>query len=241
MQSVPQTSELDSAQPARRIRRRHTTLRRLGLVAAGVSVAILVTGRAFAEPVPAHTQAPGCMTAADAQPQPEKFPAEPAMSIDPNAAYTTNLQTNCGTITLAMDAAHAPRTVNSFKFLSDQQYFNNTRCHRLTTANIFVLQCGDQTATGTGDPGYKFDDENLVGATYPAGTVAMANSGPNTNGSQFFLVYSNSPLPPQYTPFAHITEGMNVLQNIAAGGTRDGSPDGPPASDIVLQTVTTTN
>ncbi|MFI5775651.1 peptidylprolyl isomerase [Nocardia sp. NPDC051570] len=240
MQSVPQISELDPTTPARRIRRRRTTLRRLGMVAAGVGIAILVTGRAFAVPAPAHTATPGCMTAADAQPKQESWPAEPGMSINQDAPYKASLQTNCGTIALSMDAEHAPRTVNSFKFLSDQQYFDNTRCHRLTTAGIFVLQCGDPTATGTGTPGYRFDDENLAGATYPAGTVAMANSGPNTNGSQFFLVYANSALPPSYTPFGRITEGMDVLQNIAAGGTRDGAPDGAPATDIVLQQVKTT-
>ncbi|MFF0488265.1 peptidylprolyl isomerase [Nocardia sp. NPDC003482] len=237
MQSVPQT---DPNPPARRKRGRGKTIRRLGLLAAGLAITILVTGRAAALPSAAHTAAPGCMTAADAQPTNQKWPAEPGMAIDPNAAYTANLQTNCGTIAIALDAARAPRTVNSFKFLSDQRYFDNTRCHRLTTSSIFVLQCGDPTATGTGDPGYHFTDENLDGATYPAGTVAMANSGANTNGSQFFLVYSNSPLPPKYTPFGHITTGMDVLQNIAAGGTQDGSPDGAPASAIVLQSVTTT-
>ncbi|MCM6775516.1 peptidylprolyl isomerase [Nocardia sp. CDC159] len=239
MQSVPQTPQLDPTLPVRRNPRRRKTLRRLGLVAAGVSLAILVTGRAFA--MPAHTETPGCLTAAPGQPKNATWPVEPAMAIDQSATYTANLQTNCGTIAMTLDAARAPHTVNSFKFLSDQEYFNNTRCHRLTTESIFVLQCGDPTATGTGSPGYQFADENLDGATYPAGTVAMANAGPNTNGSQFFLVYSDTQLPPKYTPFAHITSGMDVLQNIARGGTRDGSPDGAPASDIVLQTVTTIN
>ncbi|MBF6331344.1 peptidylprolyl isomerase [Nocardia transvalensis] len=181
------------------------------------------------------------MTAAEAQPNGKQWPAEPAMSIDPSATYSADLQTNCGTITVALDAAHAPRTVNSFVFLSGEQYFNHTRCHRLTTEGIFVLQCGDPTGTGSGTPGYQIADENLTGATYPAGTVAMANSGPDTNGSQFFLVYSDSKLPPAYTPFGRIASGMDVLQNIAAGGTKDNSGDGSPTSDIILQTVTTHN
>ena len=179
------------------------------------------------------------MTPGDGVPNGKQWPAEPAMTIDPNAGYTATLQTNCGTITATLDAAAAPHTVNSFAFLAGEQYFDNTRCHRVTTEGIFVLQCGDPTATGTGGPGYQFGDENLAGATYPAGTLAMANSGPNTNGSQFFLVYSDSRLPPNYTPFGKITSGMDVLQNIAAGGTKDGSGDGAPATDIVLGSVTT--
>jgi peptidyl-prolyl cis-trans isomerase B (cyclophilin B) len=142
-------------------------------------------------------------------------------------------------VTIALDAARAPRTVNSFAFLSNEQYFDHTKCHRLTTQGIFVLQCGDPTASGMGGPGYRFQDENLPGATYPAGTVAMANSGANTNGSQFFLVYQDTKLPPSYTPFGQITTGMDVLTNIANAGVQDGSGDGAPATEVVLDSVTT--
>ena len=179
------------------------------------------------------------MTPGDAHSNGKQWPAPPPMTIDPHAAYDATLQTNCGAVTVTLDAARAPQTVNSFAFLSGEQFFDHTHCHRLTTEGIFVLQCGDPTGTGTGGPGYKFTDENLAGATYPAGTVAMANAGPNTNGSQFFLVYSDSQLPPNYTPFGRINGGMDVLQNIAAGGTKDGSGDGAPATDIVLDSVTT--
>src|SRR5205085_1699124 len=112
----------------------------------------------------------------------------------PSAASTAILTTNRGVITLRLDATAAPCTVNSFTFLASKHYFDSTSCHRLTTAGIFVLQCGDPTGTGAGGPGYRFADENLRGATYPAGTVAMANAGPGTNGSQFFLVYADTTL-----------------------------------------------
>ncbi|WP_280381639.1 peptidylprolyl isomerase [Nocardia wallacei] len=238
MNSVAQPQQPGNDRPERRIRKQRKTLRRIGLVAAGVAIAIVVTGRAFAAPLPGHTAVPGCMTDSGAQPNGKQWPAEPAMAIDPGFPYAATLQTNCGAITVSLDAAHAPRTVNSFAFLAGEQYFDHTRCHRLTTEGIFVLQCGDPTGTGTGTPGYRFDDENLTGATYPAGTVAMANSGPNTNGSQFFLVYADSPLPPKYTPFGRITTGMDVLQNIASGGAKDGASDGAPATDVVFESVT---
>ncbi|WP_324193839.1 peptidylprolyl isomerase [Nocardia blacklockiae] len=238
MNSAPHLSQTDAEHAEPPVRKQRKTLRRIGFVAAGVALAILVTGRADAAPEPRHTAAPGCMTASGAQPNGKQWPAEPALSIDTAAAYTATLQTNCGALAVDLDAARAPRTVNSFVFLAGEQYFDHTRCHRLTTEGIFVLQCGDPTGTGSGGPGYRFDDENLSGATYPAGTVAMANAGPNTNGSQFFLVYSDSRLPANYTPFGRVSAGMDVLQNIAAGGTRDGSGDGAPATDVVFESVT---
>ena len=144
--------------------------------------------------------------------------------------YTAKIVTNCGTITVALDGKHAPHTVNSFAFLAAHHYFDNTRCHRLTTSGIYVLQCGDPTATGNGGPGYSIPDENLKGAAYPAGTVAMANAGPNTGGSQFFFVYAATSLQPSYTPFGHIVAGLDILKAIAARGSTppgDGAPDQP--------------
>ena len=136
--------------------------------------------------------------------------------------YTARVVTNCGTIIVALDGKHAPHTVNSFSFLASKGYFTNTPCHRLTTSGIFVLQCGDPTGSGSGGPGYTLPDENLKGATYPAGTVAMANTGqPHTGGSQFFFVYANTNLPPQYTPFGHVTAGLDVLTRIAKAGTNN--------------------
>ncbi|MFJ1455902.1 peptidylprolyl isomerase [Nocardia sp. N2S4-5] len=238
MSSVPQFPQPETDRNSTPVRKQRKALRRAGLVAAGVAIAILVTGRAAAAPEPLHTTAPGCMTSSGAQPNGKQWPAEPALTIDPGYPYAATLQTNCGAIAVDLDAARAPRTVNSFVFLSGEQYFDHTRCHRLTTEGIFVLQCGDPTGTGSGGPGYRFDDENLAGATYPAGTVAMANAGPNTNGSQFFLVYSDSRLPANYTPFGRVSAGMDVLQNIAAGGTKDGSGDGAPSTDVVFESVT---
>ncbi len=132
-------------------------------------------------------------------------------------------------------------TVNSFVYLAAKKYFNNTKCHRLTTSgSLFVLQCGDPTGTGSGGPGYKFADENLAGAKYPGGTVAMANSGANTNGSQFFLVYKNSTLSPSYTPFGTVVSGLGIIQNVAKQGTdnANGSGDGHPKEPVVIESVT---
>jgi peptidyl-prolyl cis-trans isomerase B (cyclophilin B) len=152
-------------------------------------------------------------------------------------AVVVNVATTVGDISLSLDAAQAPCTVNSFMFLADQHYFDGTTCHRLTTSGIFVLQCGDPSGSGTGGPGYKFADENLTGATYPKGTVAMANNGAGTNGSQFFLVYKDSQLPPNYTPFGTITSGQDVLDTVAnAGATPAG--DGKPNKAVTIRTAT---
>jgi peptidyl-prolyl cis-trans isomerase B (cyclophilin B) len=139
--------------------------------------------------------------------------------------YVARMHTTQGLIVVQALTAQAPCTTFSFRFLAQRGYFNQTHCHRLTTAGIFVLQCGDPTGTGSGGPGYRFNDENLAGATYPAGTVAMANAGPNTNGSQFFFVTKNTVLPPDYTPFGKVIGGMAVLRKIAAAG--DDSQNGP--------------
>src|ERR1700722_10217561 len=139
--------------------------------------------------------------------------------------YTVKFFTTQGVITVKMLTSQAPCTTFSFRFLASQGYYNLTHCHRLTTEGIYVLQCGDPTGTGAGGPGYEFNDENLTGATYPAGTVAMANAGPNTNGSQFFFVWKNTTLSPAYTPFGTVIAGMNVLRRIAAAG--DDSQNGP--------------
>ena len=154
--------------------------------------------------------------------------------------YTATLHTDQGPITFQALTSEAPCTTYSFRFLAERQYFDRTHCHRLTTKGIFVLQCGDPTGTGSGGPGYSFNDENLVGATYPAGTVAMANAGPNTNGSQFFFVWKDTTLPPDYTPFGRVTGGMAVLAKIAAAGEDDqnGPGDGFPTLPVDISGVT---
>jgi peptidyl-prolyl cis-trans isomerase B (cyclophilin B) len=144
--------------------------------------------------------------------------------------YIVRFFTTQGVITVRMLTNKAPCTTFSFRFLASKGYYNQTHCHRLTVQGIYVLQCGDPTGTGSGGPGYAFNDENLTGATYPAGTVAMANAGPNTNGSQFFFTWKDTSLPALYTPFGTVIGGMNVLQKIAAAGDdqQNGPGDGYP-------------
>jgi peptidyl-prolyl cis-trans isomerase B (cyclophilin B) len=154
--------------------------------------------------------------------------------------YILTLVTNCGELEITADAAAAPATVTTIGFLANNKYYDQTVCHRLTTSGIFVVQCGDPTATGAGGPGFSFKDENLPsasGVNYPKGTVAMANSGPNTNGSQFFLVYQDTTLPPNYTVWGSITKGLDMLEKIAALGTVDGGPDGNPKFTIEIRSA----
>ncbi|MER6612984.1 peptidylprolyl isomerase [Streptomyces xantholiticus] len=176
---------------------------------------------------------------------------EPAMAIDKKAKYSFSIKTNQGDIAIAMDAAKTPHTVNSFKSLADKGYFDGTKCHRLTTQNIFVLQCGDPKGDGTGGPGYTIPDENLGGlgkpaadgtVTFPAGTVAMANtSRPNSGGSQFFLVYKDTKLPPSYTPFGTMDDkGLKVVNDVAKAGVEGGGTDGPPKKAVSVEKATVT-
>lgn len=147
--------------------------------------------------------------------------------------------TTLGDISATLDADATPCTVNSFRSLAEQGYFDDTTCHRLTTEGIFVLQCGDPTGTGMGGPGYSYADELTGQETYAAGTLAMANAGPNTNGSQFFMVYDETPLPPQYTVFGTVSEeGVELLSEMAAQGTETGTADGPPAEPVDITGVT---
>ena len=167
----------------------------------------------------------------------------PPATPDTKATYTATITTNRGPIVISLLNSKAPCTVNSFVSLADQKYYDNTPCHRLTTAQsgIYVLQCGDPTGTGTGGPGYQFYTENLKGAKYPAGTVAMARGQSNdSNGSQFFLVYKQTPLPASYTPFGTITSGLSVLQAIAAAGSdnSNGAGDGKPKESVQIESMT---
>jgi peptidyl-prolyl cis-trans isomerase B (cyclophilin B) len=155
-------------------------------------------------------------------------------------AYLALLHTTQGLIVVRMLTTKAPCTTYSFRFLAQRGYFTGTHCHRLTVKVIYVLQCGDPTGTGSGAPGYRFNDENLTGANYAAGTVAMANAGPNTNGSQFFFCWKNSgKIPPDYTPFGRVIGGMAVLRKIAAAGddSQNGPGDGYPRRYVGFQRV----
>jgi peptidyl-prolyl cis-trans isomerase B (cyclophilin B) len=167
----------------------------------------------------------------------------PPATPDTKATYTATITTNRGTINIDLLNSKAPCTVNSFVSLADQGFFNNTPCPRLVTTGFYVLQCGDPTGNGSGNPGYEFASENLTGATYPADTVAMANGGGATNGSQFFLVYKNTPsgaLAASYTPFGTITSGLSVLQAIAAKGddNSNSAGGGKPNESVQIESVT---
>lgn len=180
----------------------------------------------------------------------------PPTAPDYSATYTATINTNLGKIEIALANSKATCAVNSFIHLASADFWNNSQCHRVTTqGGLYVLQCGDPYAKatskltcgstpgspGTGGPGYEFRDENLTGATYKTGTVAMANTGPNTNGSQFFLVYKNSTLQPQYTPFGTITSGLDILQKVANAGTScsyEGAGGGAPKEKVVIDSVT---
>jgi peptidyl-prolyl cis-trans isomerase B (cyclophilin B) len=176
------------------------------------------------------------------------YPAgdSPAKEVDPPSAEapdsgeaTATIATNAGDIDIILDQAATPCTAHSFLSLAEQGYFDDTQCHRLTTTGIFVLQCGDPSASGMGGPGYSFADELTGDETYPAGTLAMANSGPNTNGSQFFIVYDDTALDPAYTVFGTIgADGLQVVKDIAAKGAQGGAPDGPPAETVTIESVT---
>ena len=155
--------------------------------------------------------------------------------------FSATLATDQGDIVIQMAADKAPCTTNSFKHLAEAKYFDGTSCHRLTTSGIFVLQCGDPSATGGGGPGYQFGEENLPANgsnNYPAGTVAMANAGAGTNGSQFFLVYKDTTLGPNYTIFGTITAGLDVVTKVAAAGVTGGGADGAPATKTTITNVT---
>ena len=191
-----------------------------------------------------------------ATPAPRKVSLPPTA---PNytASYQATINTNLGKITFDLLNSKATCTVNSFVHLAEAGYFNNTQCHRLVTSGIYVLQCGDPYATttakltcsttstiGSGTPGYDFASENLTGAKYPAGTVAMANEGSaSTNGSQFFIVYkdSTSGLTASYTPFATVSSGLGIVQNVAKGGYScqyAQSGGGVPKKKVIIDSVT---
>jgi peptidyl-prolyl cis-trans isomerase B (cyclophilin B) len=257
----------------RQVRRRWTIGTLAVLVAAGVGTLLLIflpggsakkasaaaskspsaspTATATAVAEPAHH----CSYTA-ATPVAKKVGIPPATP-DYTDSYQATINTNQGKITFNLLNNKATCTVSSFVHLAETGYFNNTQCHRLLTSGIYVLQCGDAYATasaklncsttskiGSGTPGYDFASENLTGAKYPAGTVAMANEGSaSTNGSQFFIVYkdSTSGLTASYTPFATVSSGLGIVQNVAKGGYScqyAQAGGGVPKKKVIIDSVT---
>lgn len=215
--------------------------RRLKIISSAAAVAVIAVGGAVFMVVTGgddESTAAGPKCDYQATPMPAskdvgKPPAKPAHT----GTVQATVKTNRGDVEMQLYGAKAPCTVNSFTYLAQKNYFDKTPCHRLTSGGLNVLQCGDPTGKGSGGPGYEFANENTKGATYTEGTLAMANGGPDTNGSQFFLVYKDSELQPDYTVFGKITKGLDVLQKIAEDGS-DPKGDGKPKKKVEIQDVT---
>jgi peptidyl-prolyl cis-trans isomerase B (cyclophilin B) len=190
------------------------------------------------QPCPAPSVAPPA--------DPVTLDAAPDPAVAEGRTWRATITTSCGPVTVELFGAEAPAAVSSFVTLARARFFAGTPCHRLTTAGISVLQCGDPTGTGSGDPGYRFGPvENAPpDDVYPAGTLAMARVGGDagSQGSQFFLVYADSTIPSDeaggYTVFGRVTQGLDVVQRVADGGVSGGGSDGKPARAISLEQVT---
>lgn len=159
----------------------------------------------------------------------------PTMQIDAAKKYTAVLHTTAGDITIELNAAATPKTVNNFVYLANSKFYHGTIFHRAISG--FMVQGGDPNGNGTGGPGYRFNDEPFTGQ-YTRGTVAMANAGPNTNGSQFFIMHADYPLPPNYVIFGKVTAGLEAVDKIATAPVQVG-PSGEPSQPVNPVTVTT--
>ena len=216
-------------------------------VVAVIALSVLLSPAAVAEPKikavkAAKVAALKCETTKATGHTPKDI--APAQKLPRKLARTFTFDTNCGDIVVTTVGAKAPITITQLATLARGGYFNNSLCHRLTTQGLYVLQCGDPTATGTGGPSFTYGDENLPAATlnnYPAGTVAMANSGPGTNGSQFFLVFADTTLGANYTIWGTITQGLDIVKAIAKAGVKGGGADGTPNQAIAINRVTVNN
>lgn len=163
----------------------------------------------------------------------KQYPSAPDLTIDLDRSYTAALDTNHGEIVIELDPARSPLAVNNFVFLARDGYYDGVVFHRVI--ENFMIQGGDPTGTGTGGPGYKFRDETEGTGTYSRGTVAMANAGPNTNGSQFFICHADVGLPHSYTIFGKVTSGIEVVDSIATTAT---DRNDRPEEDAVINKVT---
>ena len=216
-------------------------------VIAAIAISVLLSPSAIAEP---KNRAAKVVKVAAIKCGPTKASGHapkdvsPAQKLPRKLARTFIFKTNCGDIVVTTVGPKAPITITHLATLAKGGYFDYSLCHRLTTQGLYVLQCGDPTATGSGRPNFTYGDENLPAAAvnnYPAGTVAMANSGPGTNGSQFFLVFADTTLGANYTIWGTITEGLDIVKAIAKAGVKGGGADGPPKQTIAINRVTVTN
>ncbi|HEY5274339.1 MAG TPA: peptidylprolyl isomerase [Acidimicrobiales bacterium] len=177
-----------------------------------------------------------CPPADGSAPKTQHFDEEPPMCIDPAKRYTALMETSKGSITFALDPIGAPKTANNFVFLARYHYFDGVAFHRIIPG--FVIQGGDPTGNGTGGPGYRFGDELPKAGRYEIGSLAMANAGPNTNGSQFFIISGQSgvQLPPLYALFGKAVSGLEVIPALEKAGTSSGAPR--ERVEIVSVTIT---
>jgi cyclophilin family peptidyl-prolyl cis-trans isomerase len=176
-----------------------------------------------------------CPAADGSSPQRRRFDAPPPMCIDPEKRYTATMATTKGTLTIALDPVAAPKTVNNFVVLARYHYYDGVGFHRIIPG--FVIQGGDPEGTGRGGPGYRFEDELPKPGRYEMGSLAMANSGPNTNGSQFFIISgpAGMSLPPQYSLFGKVVDGLDVVTALDAVGSPGA---GTPREKVGMETVT---
>ena len=188
------------------------------------------------------TGATPCPAADGSSPRTVAFAQAPPSCIDKTKTYSATVTTNKGAYTIALDPAAAPLTVNNFVVLARYHYFDSTICHRAIPQ--FAVQCGDPSGTGSGGPGYTFADELPAAGSYKVGSIAMANSGPDTNGSQFFIITgaNGAALAPNYTLFGQVTDGLDTtVKALDALGNPDTAADGvPPLEQIVIESVTIT-
>lgn len=208
----------------------------------GDATATTVAGDATSTTAAGATTVPGgvvaCPAADGSSERLSNFPAAPQTCIDPSKTYTVKVDTNLGSYTAELYPDKAPLAVNSFVFLARYHYFDNTPCHRIITG--FVIQCGDPTGLGNGGPGYSFADELPAAGEYKVGSLAMANSGPDTNGSQFFVITGPQgvALEPKYSLFGQVTEGLDVVSKIDGVGSADTS--GKSSEPVTIDKVTVT-
>ena len=226
--------------------RRKSSITMIAVISSSLAFSLLAFSPANAATKPVRplkakaAVAPQCQgtTSVGHRPKMVAPPSTAALKVFKARIFT--LKTNCGEIVITADQPLAPLTTAAMYTLSTNGFFDHTLCHRLTTSQIFVLQCGDPTATGRGGPAFSYSTEYVPAQAknnYPAGSVAMANSGPDSNGSQFFLVYEDTTLSPSYTLWGHITKGLDVIKYVAAAGVVDGSGDGTPKQTIAIESV----